>query len=99
MLTASHRRRNPMAFTLVELLVVIGIIAVLISLLLPVLTRAREHSSRIACAANLRSIGQGMYLYANAHRDRLPNSNLTTTWSPAIGGEALIGFAREYSSA
>ena len=63
------------AFTLVELLVVIGIIAVLVSLLLPALGRARESAKRATCMANLRSLGQAMFAYANDHKDRLPNGN------------------------
>jgi prepilin-type N-terminal cleavage/methylation domain-containing protein/prepilin-type processing-associated H-X9-DG protein len=68
------------AFTLVELLVVIGIIAVLIAILLPTLNKAREQSRRAACLANLRTLGQAMITYANDHRDRLPNSNPTGNW-------------------
>ena len=86
-------------FTLVELLVVIGIIALLIALLLPALSRAREQANRTGCLANLRSLGQAMHLYANAYRDRLPNSNLTTTWDPVTGGAALVEFARDYTAA
>src|SRR4051812_29748002 len=66
------RRRS--GFTLVELLVVIGIIALLISVLLPALNKARRAASAIACAANIRSIVQGMQMYAAQHRGYFPGS-------------------------
>ena len=59
-------------FTLVELLVVIGIIALLISILLPALNRARESANTIKCSSNLRTIGQGFAMYAAEHKQRLP---------------------------
>src|SRR5437868_4613103 len=64
-----QRRAN--AFTLVELLVVIGIIALLISILLPALSRANDAAKSIKCPANLRSIGQGLLIYANQNKGRL----------------------------
>ena len=68
------RRRRPQhaAFTLVELLVVIGIIALLISILLPSLNAARRQATRIACAANIRSIGQSYQLYAAEYKGAYP---------------------------
>jgi prepilin-type processing-associated H-X9-DG protein len=64
--------RRIAAFTLVELLVVIGIIALLISILLPALTKARESANTIKCGANLHAIGQGLAIYAAGNKGKLP---------------------------
>jgi len=60
------------AFTLVELLVVIGIIALLIGVLLPVLGRARSAARATKCASNLRSVGQGLMVYAADFKGAFP---------------------------
>lgn len=74
--------RPSRGFTLVELLVVISIIALLISLLLPALSRAKAEGNSIGCLAKLRSIGQLTMEYASANKDEIPPSsvNYPGTW-------------------
>ena len=77
-----------------ELLVVIGIIALLVSLLLPALNKARQAANTTKCLANLRSLGQAMSLYVAENRGWLPGSALTSgrhLWYNNSGSANLVG--------
>src|SRR5438270_4687956 len=68
----SNIARHHRGFTLVELLVVIGIIALLVAIVLPTLAKAREAAARAACLSNLRQVHQSFLFYANAYHDEVP---------------------------
>ena len=70
--SALSRAGERTAFTLVELLIVIGIIAVLIGVLLPALGKAREAANTVRCSANMRSIGQGLATYLAMSKGTFP---------------------------
>src|SRR5688500_2405031 len=75
--TPRHRFRSD-GFTLVELLVVIGIIAVLMGILLPALNRARESGNSIKCQSNLRQIAMALMMYQDSNKGRL----IIGAWDP-----------------
>src|SRR3954452_1576065 len=90
--------RNLRAFTLVELLVVIGIIAVLVAILLPALGRARAQAQSVACLANLRSIGQAIGIYAVNNRQSMPYGYWDGVGSPD-GNEASPTYTAYFNNA
>ena len=94
-------QKRAAGFTLIELLVVVAIIALLISILLPSLARARELSKRTVCAANVKGIGNGFAAYATGNADDYPiPAHLTPTSAQATAGntavqyEQSIGYSR-----
>jgi prepilin-type N-terminal cleavage/methylation domain-containing protein len=75
----SSRGNRRGGFTLVELLVVIGIIALLLSILLPALQKARAAANAVKCQANLRSLMTAFTLFAMDHKQHLPGTTATYT--------------------
>ena len=72
--TVGHCPRS--AFTLVELLVVIGIIAILIAILMPALGRARDQARGVACSSNLRQLIMACHMFAQDHKGHLPGNHV-----------------------
>lgn len=100
MLLYPHRARLR-AFTLVELLVVIGIISVLVGILLPTLGRARAAAQATVCLSNLRSIGQALNLYTSENKGYFPGSGSSSgagIWS-VVGGKYTINPGLSLSNA
>jgi prepilin-type N-terminal cleavage/methylation domain-containing protein/prepilin-type processing-associated H-X9-DG protein len=104
-------RRTPSGFTLVELLVVIGIIALLISILLPVLGKARESANNAKCLANLRSLGQSAQMMAAQRKGYIQTvsddavakafdpQRTKFIYRPAATGDTNIQYLVDYASA
>jgi prepilin-type processing-associated H-X9-DG protein/prepilin-type N-terminal cleavage/methylation domain-containing protein len=92
-----HVQTASSGFTLVELLVVIGIITILISLLLPSLQKARASANQVQCASNERQIGMVVGLFSQNYDGRFPESAATTTGG--LAWESLLNelYFNDYS--
>ena len=84
-------------FTLVELLIVIGIIALLMGILLPALSRARQNAQEIACMNNMRQLGMGFLMYSDTFKGYIPadggngtSSQPVTQATSNVGGKLLL---------
>src|SRR5437016_1770922 len=84
----SPRRSSRIAFTLVELLVVIGIIALLLGILIPVIAKARQTAVSMKCLSNLRQMGLAFSMYTNDKHGYLPYPT-TTLGDPDLWFVAL----------
>jgi len=71
-----ERRLGPRGFTLLELLVVIGIVGILASLIMPAVSRAKRNAQNISCVSQLRQLGLATRMYADDHNQRMPSAEL-----------------------
>jgi prepilin-type N-terminal cleavage/methylation domain-containing protein/prepilin-type processing-associated H-X9-DG protein len=90
-------RSNKRGFTLVELLVVIGIIAALVAILLPALNKARDQARRVSCGSNVRQLCQAMMMYAGENKGVIPDmGNFDGSFSQSVSPANNNSDARLY---
>ena len=101
----SHRYKSDLVtsvvrrgFTLVELMVVIGIVSLLISILLPALTRARQTARDVQCLSNLHQLGVAFQIYANQNEGWWPKPCGTAATAPTLPRRRHVMDASEAST-
>jgi prepilin-type N-terminal cleavage/methylation domain-containing protein/prepilin-type processing-associated H-X9-DG protein len=85
-------------FTLIELLVVVAIIALLVTILMPSLKRAKELAKAVICQSNLRALATGAHVYAMDHSEILPPGGLNNRWNDQYALRILKPYVNEDSS-
>ncbi len=83
-------QRQHGAFTLIELLAVIGIIAILAALLLPALSSAKSKALRVQCNSNQHQIGMALRMYVDDNKDLFPTYRDWATWGGAAGSNRVF---------
>ena len=112
--TARWDDRRFLAFTLIELMIVVSIIAVLIAILLPSLSKARDQAHEVVCGSNIKTMLMAMQYYAADHNDKWfyfnqrffsgpqwrgsTGSGAGRTWSGIIGGDSAVSLALDVAS-
>ena len=87
---------NQTGFTVIELLVIIGVIAILAALMFPALSASKNKSRRAVCSNNLRQINVGLRMYADDSTDRTPRTPGTTN-SPALNWTGYTALMKSYA--
>jgi len=91
----AHRSFSVDGFTLVELLVVIAVIALLMAILLPALSKAREQGKRAVCMTQIKQLQLAWGLYADDYNEKIPCSDIWYSWNPP-GGILEWGYQRTW---